>query len=158
MLNGNLSIFVYGTLKKGYCNHSFFLSEAKRIQKAFTWGRLFGLIQGFPALVTSSDLILTEGGFDLQADLEIKHETPSYPVEKPEGDWDQVYGELVELPRPYFHMKKLDRLEGFVHPGPCLYKRVIVPVISREKCTSAWTYVMEDVPEGKRVKGGVWLP
>jgi hypothetical protein len=45
-----LRLFVYGTLKRGYWNHQRFCAQARSIEPAVVWGRLYHLHAGFPAL------------------------------------------------------------------------------------------------------------
>ena len=45
-----LRLFVYGTLKRGYWNHQRFCAQARKIEPAVVWGRLYRLNAGFPAL------------------------------------------------------------------------------------------------------------
>jgi len=45
-----LRLFVYGTLKRGYWNHQRFCAQARSIEQAVVWGRLYHLHAGFPAI------------------------------------------------------------------------------------------------------------
>lgn len=53
-----LRLFVYGTLKRGYWNHQRFCAQARSIEPAVVWGRLYHLHAGFPALEVPEGLIL----------------------------------------------------------------------------------------------------
>ena len=56
-----LRLFVYGTLKRGYWNHQRFCAQARNIEPAVVWGRLYHLHAGFPALEVPEGLILARG-------------------------------------------------------------------------------------------------
>jgi len=51
-----------------------------------------------------------------------------------------------------------DRLEGFRPGGPCLYRRVLVPVRTNRVELPAWLYVAGERWNGslKELSGGVW--
>ncbi len=59
-----LRLFVYGTLKRGYWNHQRFCTQARSIEPAVVWGRLYHLNAGFPALEVPEGLILARGTAD----------------------------------------------------------------------------------------------
>ena len=59
-----LRLFVYGTLKRGYWNHQRFCAQARSIEPAVVWGRLYHLNAGFPALEVPEGLILSRGTAD----------------------------------------------------------------------------------------------
>ena len=63
-----LRLFVYGTLKRGYWNHQRFCAQARSIEPAVVWGRLYHLHAGFPALEVPEGLILSQGTADPLAD------------------------------------------------------------------------------------------
>jgi gamma-glutamylcyclotransferase (GGCT)/AIG2-like uncharacterized protein YtfP len=92
--------------------------------------------------------------------------------------WGPVYGEILtfDLPAPRLRqagdpesrLPAIDRLEGF-HPlsacghaqaggGPCLYRRVLVPIRVNRGVLPAWLYVVENRWTGgcKEISGGVW--
>jgi len=48
--NPVITIFAYGTLKKGFSNHHEYCKSALNIEPATVWGRLYNLPAGFPAL------------------------------------------------------------------------------------------------------------
>jgi gamma-glutamylcyclotransferase (GGCT)/AIG2-like uncharacterized protein YtfP len=69
-----------------------------------------------------------------------------------------VYGEILTFDDPVIRLPAIDRLEGFHPGGPCLYRRVLVPVRVNETVLSAWLYVGED-PISKRftpLGGSCW--
>ena len=45
-----VTLFVYGTLMRGYWNHDRYCRNAVDIRPATTWGRLYALPVGYPAL------------------------------------------------------------------------------------------------------------
>jgi len=63
-----LRLFVYVTLKRGYWNHQRFCTQARSIEPAVVWGRLYHLNAGFPALEVPEGLILTRAGHRRSAD------------------------------------------------------------------------------------------
>jgi len=63
-----LRLFVYGTLKKGFWNFDRFCTRAISIEPATTWGRLYHLPTGFPALEVPESNILATGTADPLAD------------------------------------------------------------------------------------------
>jgi len=72
------------------------------------------------------------------------------------GDWVPVYGELLTFDDPESRLPAIDRLEGFHPGGPSLYKRVLVPVFSKNSLSSAWLYVAKDVHAARVIHGGSW--
>jgi hypothetical protein len=58
--------------------------------------------------------------------------------------WGPVYGELLSFDAPETRLPAIDRLEEFHPGGPCLYRRVLVPVRAGETVFSVWLYVGED--------------
>jgi len=63
-----LRLFVYGTLKKGFWNFDRFCTRPISIEPATTWGRLYLLPAGFPALQVPENSILATGTADPLAD------------------------------------------------------------------------------------------
>ena len=135
-----IQLFVYGTLKRGFHNHRF-CAQARDIQPAWTWGRLYDLRAGFPALEVPNHLILAHGSDRPLHDARLQTKSPPFPVGKPEGDWDWVSGELVTLGNPEADLPPIDRLEGFQANGRRnLYDRVLVHVWTATASGVAWTY------------------
>jgi gamma-glutamylcyclotransferase (GGCT)/AIG2-like uncharacterized protein YtfP len=69
-----------------------------------------------------------------------------------------VYGEVLTFDDPENRLPAIDRLEGF-HPGdPSLYRRVLVPVRTKETVLPTWLYVVGDRWTGsvKELTGGIW--
>jgi gamma-glutamylcyclotransferase (GGCT)/AIG2-like uncharacterized protein YtfP len=79
--------------------------------------------------------------------------------------WGPVYGEILtfDLPAPRLRqagdpesrLPAIDRLEGFHPGGPCLYRRVLVPVQVNGADLPAWLYVSEDPISGRLTPLGV---
>lgn len=66
--DSHLRLFVYGTLKKGFWNFDRFCTRAISIEPATTWGRLYHLPAGFPALeVPESSILVTATADRLEA-------------------------------------------------------------------------------------------
>ncbi|MEP0765511.1 MAG: gamma-glutamylcyclotransferase [Fimbriimonadia bacterium] len=72
--------------------------------------------------------------------------------------WGPVYGELLTFDDPGTRLPAIDRLEGFHPGGPCLYRRVLVPVRTKETVLQTWLYVVGDRWTGgfKDLSGGIW--
>ena len=62
-------LFVYGTLKRGYSNHDLFCNNALNAEEATTFGDLYDLPFGFPAMVVPSKSILAVGTTDYAHDV-----------------------------------------------------------------------------------------
>ena len=100
-----ITLFVYRTLKRGFWNHDRFCRNAVQIQPATTFGRLFALPAGYPALVIPEEFILTRGTHDPLADAAVQADVagklsnrPDPP--RPTGDWDLIHGELITFADP----------------------------------------------------------
>jgi len=147
-----IRLFVYGTLKRGFHNHRL-VAQASAIQPAWTWGRLWHLRAGYPALEVPDHLILAHGTASPWRDAWTQATTPPFGVGKPPGDWDWVGGELVTFDDPEADLPPIDHLEGFRWQGGLsLYDRVLVTVWvggwGLEPVT-AWTY------DGRHISGHV---
>jgi hypothetical protein len=88
-----LRLFVYGTLKRGYWNHQRSRAQARSIEPAVVWGRLYHLHAGFPALEVPEGLILARGTADPMADARRQHENGTPRFGRPTGDWDLIHGD-----------------------------------------------------------------
>ncbi len=159
--NQQLRIFVYGTLKRGYWNHDRFCSQAVSIEPATTWGRLFHLPAGFPALVIPAENILATGTADFIADTRLQNETkiPKSAFRNAQsGDWDLIHGELMTFSNPGMALPPIDRLEGFNPNGKGMYDRVLSTVESNGCLHTCWIYFgLEDIlRDGQRLPEGCW--
>jgi gamma-glutamylcyclotransferase (GGCT)/AIG2-like uncharacterized protein YtfP len=151
-----LRLFVYGTLKRGYWNHQRFCAQARSIEPAVVWGRLYHLHAGFPALEVPEGLILARGTADPLADARRQQEIGTPRFGRPTGDWDLIQGELVTFTDPQRDLPPIDRLEGFRPGGHSMYQRVMVAVLRGRNSIPAWTYWIPRVENGTRLDSGVW--
>jgi len=90
-----LRLFVYGTLKRGYWNHQRFCAQARSIEPAVVWGRLYHLHAGFPALEVPEGLILARGTANPLADARRQQEIGTPRFGRPTGDWDLIHGDRL---------------------------------------------------------------
>jgi gamma-glutamylcyclotransferase (GGCT)/AIG2-like uncharacterized protein YtfP len=157
--NQHLRLFVYGTLKRGYWNHDRFCSQAVHIEPATTWGRLYHLPAGYPALEIPDCRILAHGTTDPLADTQIQSniELPGNAMKRPDGDWDLIHGELMTFDNPGFDLPPIDRLEGFNPNGSCMYERVLVPVCVGFNLAAVWLYQYALDHKGSRIVCGNWI-
>jgi len=151
-----LRLFVYGTLKRGYWNHQRFCAQARSIEPAVVWGRLYHLHAGFPALEVLEGLILARGTADPLTDTRRQQEIDTPRFGRPTGDWDLIHGELVTFTYPQRDLPPIDRLEGFRPGGHSMYQRVMVAVLCGRTSIAAWTYWMPRIDTGIRLGSGVW--
>lgn len=153
--DNHLRLFVYGTLKKGFWNFDRFCTRAISIEPATTWGRLYQLPAGFPALEVPESSVLATGTADPLADTRTQNtiELPENAMARPEGDWDLVHGELMTFANPGFDLPPIDRLEAFDPNGRCVYTRVLVAINVYGEVTLGWTYKYEATNNGERTNG-----
>ena len=146
-----LRLFVYGTLKRGYWNHQRFCAQARSIEPAVVWGRLYHLHAGFPALEVPEGLILSRGTADPLADARRQQEIDTPRFGRPTGDWDLIHGELVTFTDPQRDLPPIDRLEGFRPGGHSMYQRVMVAAARGSIACAVWTYTMYAPQNGERI-------
>jgi gamma-glutamylcyclotransferase (GGCT)/AIG2-like uncharacterized protein YtfP len=158
--NNHLRLFVYGTLKKGFWNFDRFCTRAVRIEPATTWGRLYQLPAGFPALEVPESSILATGTADPLADTRTQNtiELAENAMTRPEGDWDLVHGELMTFANPGFDLPPIDRLEAFDPNGRCVYTRVLVAVETNDLIRPVWLYNYKLGHNMERIASGRWYP
>jgi len=167
--SGMLRLFVYGTLKRGFWNHDRFCRGVLAVEDAVVRGSLFETPSGIPVLQVPEEDILAVGSTDPLADVATQahvaarmsnpEPTPDRLPRKGTGaPWCPVYGELLTFDDPETRLPAIDRLEGFRPGGPCLYRRVLVPVRVNGGEFPAWLYVVEDRWTGgfKELSDGVW--
>lgn len=150
-----MKVFVYGTLKQGYCNH-WFLRDAVEIVPAKVWGRIYD--GWFPTAQVPEKSILANGTYNHLVDSQTQDSTViDTEFKKPKGNWGIIHGELATLRRPE-DMESLDRLEGFrVDDDRCLYKRSLVKVMTEDGLETAWIYWSKRASErGELLLSGVW--
>jgi len=137
-----ITAFVYGTLKRGQCNHDRFCRHVIDIRPATIIGRLYHLPAGYPALEIPDEVILAVGTGDPLADVETQASFAAHDLVMPEAtnDWDTVHGELLTFANPARDLPPLDRLEGFRPDGHGLYHRALVAVRANTGVEAAWVY------------------
>ncbi len=167
--NGILRLFVYGTLKRGFWNHDRFCRGVLTVEDAVVHGRLFETSSGIPFLEVPEEDVIAIGTTNPLADVATQaHVTACMSNPKPTPDrlpkkgtgapWGPVYGELLTFDDPETRLPAIDRLEGFRPGGPCLYRRVLIPVRTSGAELPVWLYVGED-PISKRctpLGGSCW--
>ncbi|CAK0780617.1 AIG2 family protein [Gammaproteobacteria bacterium] len=145
-------LLVYGTLKRGFGNHSRHCRDALDIQTAQVWGRLFELPYGYPGLVVDSTSVLATGSHDWDRDVLLQHQATLTPAAYPEpaGDWDWIPGEVMSFANPHQSMPPIDRLEGFTPGQASLYQRVLLLAEVEGVLERVWLYAAETIPNGSR--------
>ncbi len=158
--DNHLRLFVYGTLKKGFWNFDRFCTRAINIEPATTWGRLYQLPAGFPALEDPESSVLATGIADPLADTRTQNaiELHENAMTRPEGDWDLVHGELMTFANPGFDLPPIDRLEAFDPNGRCVYTRVLVAVETSDLIRPVWLYNYKLGHNIERIASGRWHP
>jgi len=167
--SGMLRLFVYGTLKRGFWNHDRFCRGVLTVEDAVVRGRLFETPSGIPVLQVPEEDILAVGTTNPLTDVATQaHVTARMSNPEPTPDrlpkkgtgapWAPVYGELLTFDDPETRIPSIDRLEGFHPGGPCLYRRVLVPVRTNGAELPAWLYVGEDPISGRftPLGGSLW--
>ncbi len=138
-------VFVYGTLKRGFSNHDFFCRGVTAIEEAVICGRLYALNAHIPALAIPETSILAYGSLDY-ADDHRRQRDSVVDLEQPTitDAWRMIHGEVLTFTEPE-HLERLDQLEGFHPPAPCLYHRVLAPVrLHSAGWLAAWVYTVGD--------------
>jgi gamma-glutamylcyclotransferase (GGCT)/AIG2-like uncharacterized protein YtfP len=149
-----LTMFFYGTLKRGQSNHDRFCRRAVRIEPATTLGHLYELPFGFPGLRVNQRDVRAIGTTDYLADAEKQREAPpATPARTPA--WDLVHGELFTFQDPERRLIAFDALEGYTPGENSLYQRVLVPVQAGGETLLAWAYELKR-PAGVYLPGGSW--
>ncbi|WLQ13238.1 gamma-glutamylcyclotransferase family protein [Hahella aquimaris] len=147
----SIQLFVYGTLKRGYANHTRFCAHAQSIEPAAVWGRLYHLMAGFPALEIPQRAVLAHGTTDPLADAQTQAQLKTPRFQRPTGDWDLIRGELVTFANPSRDLPSIDRLEGFRPWGRSLYRRVLVAAKKGRVVLPVWIYWMSPILNGERI-------
>lgn len=149
-----LTMFFYGTLKRGQSNHELYCQGAVRIEPATTLGRLYELPFGFPGLCLNAQDVRAIGTTNYLSDVEKQREAPPGSL-APAPGWDLVHGELFTFEDPEQRLITLDALEGYTPAENSLYRRVLIPVQSRGETILAWAYELKR-PAGVYLPGGRW--
>lgn len=151
-----LSLFVYGTLKRGERNHDRFCGGFASIEEGTVRGRLYDLPFGFPALVVPREDVHAVGTADYPADAKLSSGARIERRRELAG-WDTVYGELMTFEDPEERLPRVDGLEGFRPGEGGFYARVLVPVTLSGgwETVLAWAYSVGE-GSGVRLPGGFW--
>jgi len=162
-------LFVYGTLKRGFWNHDRFCRGVLAVEDALVRGRLFETSSGIPVLQVPEEDILAVGTTNPLADVATQarvvtrmsnpEPTPDRLPKKGTGaPWSPVCGEILTFDDAEIRLPAIDRLEGFRPGGPCLYRRVLVPVRIKGTVLPTWLYVVGDRWTGsfKELTAGIW--
>ncbi|MBT4814664.1 MAG: gamma-glutamylcyclotransferase [Lentisphaerae bacterium] len=154
----HITLFVYGTLKRGQWNHDRFCRNAVDIRPATIVGRLYQLPAGFPAVVIPEETILAHGTANPLADARTQAELAERGVAMPqaEGNWGVVHGELITFPHPERDLPPIDRLEGFRPGWDGLYRRALVAVQADGDFGTVWVYLMPAIRRGRLCSSGCW--
>jgi gamma-glutamylcyclotransferase (GGCT)/AIG2-like uncharacterized protein YtfP len=152
-----ISIFVYGTLKQGYCNHNRYCRGAVSIESASVWGRLYALPQGYPGLIVPKENILATGTTNPTADAELQNAIHLHhnTLTKPTGDWVKITGEIIIFADPEITLPPIDRLEAFNPSGWSLYERVLIPAETGGDVRAVWVYDYKQDICGRRIISGI---
>ena len=149
-----LTLFFYGTLKRGHANHDLFCSGYSRVEDATARGRLYHLPSGYPALVVPKEDIRATGTANPIRDASEQQRLGHQGAYRSDGA--VVFGELFFFDDPEERLPALDRLEGFNPGRSSLYRRVLIPTeTSGGAGVLAWAYVIEE-SSGTHVPGGRW--
>jgi gamma-glutamylcyclotransferase (GGCT)/AIG2-like uncharacterized protein YtfP len=154
--SGMLRLFVYGTLNRGFWYHDRFCRGVLTVEDAVVRGRLFETSSGIPVLHIPEEDIIAIGTTNPTADVAAQaHMTARMSIPDPATDrlpnnatgtqWGPVYGEILTFDDPKTRLPAIDRLEGFNPGGPCIYRRVLVPVQVKGSFFSIWLYVGDDL-------------
>lgn len=165
-----LRIFVYGSLKRGYRNHTAYCQGYESFRTATIVGRLYRQADGYPMLIVPPDSILALGTGDICQDLEQLAQVAksisnqSLPAPIADDSWLEIRGEIYEWPAGHAEsgniVTRLDRLEDF-YPNDTsgsLYHRVIVLARHAEGIEPVWTFVapLGELPQGCSPMGRSW--
>lgn len=155
------SLMVYGTLKRGYWNYDRYCRNAIDIRPATTWGRLYALPAGYPALEIPQEHILAHGTdgplADAATQAHIAGELASMSDRPgPSGDWDLIHGEVITFADPTRDLPPIDHLEGFSAGRSSLYHRVLTYARFITEFSPVWAYIMQSPSGGVRLRHGWW--
>lgn len=156
MIPTPLTLFVYGTLKRGCSNHAPYCSSAVRIEPAEIWGRLYHLPAGYPALEVADSSIFETGTQDPAADAKIQARYAPGSCARPDPEWDTIRGEIVTLSDPAQELPPIDLLEDFFPGRDSLYQRVLTTARTASGPLVVWAYRMVRVSGGVRIPEGTW--
>ena len=150
-----ISLFVYGTLKRGYSNHDGYCRGVLAIEPALVRGCMYIRPDRIPFLEVPDRDILAIGTADPRSDAAAQRrlardiesgKLAESPPDPQVSDRGVVRGELLVFDDPETRLPAIDLLEGFRPGGRSLYRRVLVPVRVKDSFTVAWTYAVETKP------------
>lgn len=145
-----LRVFVYGTLKSGYGNHSSLCREYGSCVPGMVRGRVVDRPEGFPTLFAPVDDVLALGTTDRQADCRLIADFESRAQSPRSGDkyphslaepWRYVAGEVYTFFDGAQRLRALDMLESFIPHEPSMYCRVVLPVRTSQETIPCWAYI-----------------
>ena len=152
-----LTLFVYGTLKKGHSNHDHFCRGVLDVREATARGRLYDLPFGFPALVVPKEDVRAEGTSDYPTDAWESGPSPGLCIPKAHPGWDVIHGEILTFGDPGERLPSPDGLEGYRPEEPSLYRRILIPAVpsGAKRAVLAWAYAVGSA-SGVHLPGGRW--
>jgi gamma-glutamylcyclotransferase (GGCT)/AIG2-like uncharacterized protein YtfP len=152
-----LTLFAYGTLKRGHSNHERFCRGVLDVREATARGRLYDLPFGFPALVVPKEDVRAEGTSDYPADARESGPSPDACIPKASLGWDVIHGEILTFGDPEERLPSVDGLEGYRPGEPSLYRRILIPTApsGAKRAVLAWTYAVGSA-SGVHLPGGRW--
>ena len=153
-----LTMFAYGTLKRGERNHERFCGGAMRAEEGAVRGDLYDLpLFGYPELVVPAESVRAFGTDDPARDAELQERLAR--GRSPTFEGPRVFGEIFFFDDAGSRVPAIDRLEGF-DPADASshYRRVLLPVEPEEgRALLAWAYVVRE-PSGTYLPDGKWPP
>ncbi|WP_234042112.1 gamma-glutamylcyclotransferase family protein [Persicirhabdus sediminis] len=174
MVEDMLMVFVYGSLKRGFENHLPYCRYLQSVSEAAVIGKLYGLSAGYPGLLVPGGFERGVGTADALADVALQQRASAAWLDSDicQGEsrgmwnaafdcgWGEVYGELMAFSNVQESLAGLDDLEAYSVGGPCLYRRVLVPVRVADRYQLAWVYVMDEDTvasfAGEYIESGMW--
>ena len=164
-MKSELRLFVYGTLKSGFCNHERYCANVSQISPAWLCGKLFKLTTQIPMMTIPAGNILARGTENPAKDIETQEYFESLlrngrskgyaPGAVPHG---RVQGQLLTFGDPLSRLPFIDSLEEFNPGKQSTYARVLVHAnLSGDRQTCAWTYIAGFDPiELEKYNGENW--
>ena len=153
-----LTMFVYGTLKRGERNHERYCSGVLRVEVGTVRGELYDLPHfGYPELIVPEESVRAFGTDDPARDADMQERLAHGHPSTLEGHL--VSGEILHFDDAGSRLPGIDRLEGFdPADASSLYRRVLLPVEPEiGRALLAWAYVVRE-PSGTYLPDGRWPP
>ena len=163
----SLSRMTVGEFREKYLDR--FCRGVLSVEETVVRGRLYELPSGIPVLEVPEADVLAHGTADPLADVATQARLAAefaaraaHPELRengaPGGRWGPVYGELLTFDDPETRLPAIDRLEGFLPGGPCLYRRVLVPASIHGVIVPAWLYASGRPPDrdARPLPGSRW--